>query len=88
MLSTPARFHATQQPPPADDVLPEGVEPLVLWAPPEGVDGGPICVDNMLVRFLRPHQREGVAFMFDCVTGQRLDGCYGEFVGPGQALRA
>ena len=55
----------------------------MLWAPPEGVDGGPICVDNMLVRFLRPHQREGVAFMFDCVTGQRLDGCFGEFVGSG-----
>ena len=26
-------------------------------------------VDPMLTRWLRPHQREGVAFMFECVTG-------------------
>jgi DNA repair and recombination RAD54-like protein len=28
-----------------------------------------IMVDPMLTRWLRPHQREGVAFMFECVTG-------------------
>lgn len=28
-------------------------------------------VDKMLTGWLRPHQREGVAFMFECVTGQR-----------------
>ena len=33
---------------------------------------GAIVVDPMLVRWLRPHQREGVAFMFDCVAGLRL----------------
>jgi hypothetical protein len=35
--------------------------------------GGPasIAVDAMLVRWLRPHQREGVQFMWECVTGQR-----------------
>ena len=32
----------------------------------------------MLVRWLRPHQREGVAFMFECVTGQRVQGGNGE----------
>jgi hypothetical protein len=33
------------------------------------------------VRFLRPHQREGVAFMFECVTGQRVEGGQGLCVG-------
>lgn len=45
--------------------------PLVLWEPPEGVDGDPVRVDKMLTCWLRPHQREGVAFMFECVTGLR-----------------
>ena len=26
---------------------------------------------------LRPHQREGVKFLYDCVTGSRIDGSYG-----------
>ncbi len=60
-----------------DEALPEGVEPLVLWTPPPGEEGGPVLVDNMLVKWLRPHQREGVAFMFECVTGQRLQGGQG-----------
>lgn len=53
--------------------LPPGVDPLVLWQPEEPQnDGGnlvPITVDPLLVRFLRPHQREGVQFMFECVSG-------------------
>ncbi|GAX75378.1 hypothetical protein CEUSTIGMA_g2822.t1 [Chlamydomonas eustigma] len=57
--------------------LPEGIEPLLLWSPPPDIEGAPIFVDNMLVRWLRPHQREGVAFMFECVTGQRLEGGQG-----------
>jgi hypothetical protein len=32
----------------------------------------------MLTRWLRPHQREGVQFMFDCVCGLRLQGGQGE----------
>jgi DNA repair and recombination RAD54-like protein len=36
----------------------------------------PISVDNMLVKWLRPHQREGVKFMYECVMGLRdFDGC-------------
>ena len=36
----------------------------------------PIVVDRMLTRWLRPHQREGVQFMFECVMGLRdFDGC-------------
>ncbi|KAL4615457.1 hypothetical protein ACB092_07G126200 [Castanea dentata] len=53
--------------------LPPGIEPLVLWQPEESENGAanlvPIVVDPLLVRFLRPHQREGVQFMFECVSG-------------------
>lgn len=43
----------------------------MLWQPPEGEDGPIVDVDPMLTRWLRPHQREGVQFMFDCVCGLR-----------------
>lgn len=64
-------------------VLPEGIEDLVLWEPDREGDGAetsataggasakPIVVDRMLTRWLRPHQREGVKFMFECVMGLR-----------------
>ena len=55
----------------------EGIEPLVLWAPPEGAKGAPISVDPMLTKWLRPHQREGVQFMFECVAGLRQEGRFG-----------
>ncbi len=45
-------------------------EPLVLWEPSSG-EGSPVAVDSMLTKWLRPHQREGVAFMFECVAGLR-----------------
>ena len=67
--------------------LPEGIEDLTLWVPGEGERGEsgeavaatttthpnakPIVVDRMLTRWLRPHQREGVQFMFECVMGLR-----------------
>ena len=38
-------------------------------------------VDNMLTRWLRPHQREGVQFMFECVNGLR------SYEGKGEAAR-
>jgi DNA repair and recombination RAD54-like protein len=73
-------------PPPAQDaiVLPEGIEPLVVYLPPEGSGGGPIQVDTMLTRWLRPHQREGVKFMFECVTGQRCEGGQGCILADGE----
>ena len=43
----------------------------------EGVEGEPVKVDNMLTKWLRAHQREGVQFMFDCVTGQKPSGGHG-----------
>ena len=56
---------------PAEEPLPPGVEPLVLWEDAEGGANPPVSVDNMLCRWLRPHQREGVKFMFECVMGLR-----------------
>lgn len=47
------------------------MEPLYLWQPGEGESGPAVEVDPMLTRWLRPHQREGVAFMFECVAGLR-----------------
>lgn len=49
----------------------DDVEPLILWTPDAsmGEEGKPIEVDSRLTQFLRPHQREGVKFMFDCVSG-------------------
>ena len=37
-----------------------------------------VVVDPLLCNVLRPHQREGVKFMYDCVTGVRIpdfNGC-------------
>jgi DNA repair and recombination RAD54-like protein len=37
-----------------------------------------VVVDPVLCAVLRPHQREGVKFMYDCVTGVRIpdyNGC-------------
>jgi len=36
-----------------------------------------VVVDPLLSRVLRPHQREGVKFMYDCVTGVRVEGYKG-----------
>ncbi|TYK13976.1 protein CHROMATIN REMODELING 25 isoform X1 [Cucumis melo var. makuwa] len=53
--------------------LPPGIDPLVLWQPEDSelnvTNLASITVDPLLVRFLRPHQREGVQFMFECVSG-------------------
>ncbi|KAL7059448.1 hypothetical protein AAHC03_013676 [Spirometra sp. Aus1] len=36
-----------------------------------------VVVDPILTKVLRPHQREGVKFMYDCVTGVQIPGNYG-----------
>ena len=59
--------------------LPPDIEPLILWDPPEGQTGESVEVDPMLTTFLRPHQREGVQFMFECVAGLK------DFEGQGNA---
>ncbi len=63
-----------------EDLSPEGslenvdaYEPLILWQSVEGDDDPPhsVSVDPRLCKFLRPHQREGVQFMYECVMGAR-----------------
>ncbi|KAG9450907.1 hypothetical protein H6P81_010872 [Aristolochia fimbriata] len=77
--------------------LPPGVEPLVLWHPEDSDEEGPlltpIVVDPLLVRFLRPHQREGVQFMFTCVSGllssSGISGCIlADDMGLGKTLQS
>lgn len=77
--------------------LPSGVEPLVLWQPEETEDETkklqPIVVEPLLLRFLRPHQREGVQFMFDCVSGlhsaDNICGCIlADDMGLGKTLQS
>ena len=41
----------------------------MLWSSEDESES--VSVDSMLTEFLRPHQREGVQFMFECVTGLR-----------------
>lgn len=36
-----------------------------------------VVVDPVLTKVLRPHQREGVKFMYDCVTGKQIEGSTG-----------
>ncbi|CAL9045906.1 unnamed protein product [Musa banksii] len=77
--------------------LPPGIEPLVLWLP-EGADEANDCVsrievDPLLVRYLRPHQREGVQFMFECVSGlsgsDGISGCIlADDMGLGKTLQS
>ncbi|KAH7934938.1 DNA repair and recombination protein RAD54-like isoform X4 [Rhipicephalus sanguineus] len=74
----------TSGPRPLHDPDEEGA--LVLYAPPaltnhEQMTGNSklvhVVVDPVLTKVLRPHQREGVKFMWDCVTGCRIEGSYG-----------
>ncbi|KAI6677932.1 hypothetical protein NL676_038728 [Syzygium grande] len=77
--------------------LPPGVEPLVLWQPEDSevASGSAVSieVDPLLVRFLRPHQREGVQFMFECVSGlcgnASINGCIlADDMGLGKTLQS
>uniref|UniRef100_A0A914YIN1 DNA repair and recombination protein RAD54-like n=1 Tax=Panagrolaimus superbus TaxID=310955 RepID=A0A914YIN1_9BILA len=61
---------------------------LVLYTPPELTADQEmkikekdkkvhVVVDPVLTAVLRPHQREGVKFMYDCVTGNKIEGFNG-----------
>ncbi len=67
---------------------PEEEGALVLYSPPEvsehdklKLDSSKlpvhVVVDPLLSKVLRPHQREGVKFMYDCVTGVRIPDSHG-----------
>ncbi|CAG2180397.1 unnamed protein product, partial [Oppiella nova] len=67
---------------------PEADNALILWTPPvmtkdEALKVKPndqkvhVVMDPILTNVLRPHQREGVKFMWDCVTGVHIEGSYG-----------
>nr|XP_043625344.1 protein CHROMATIN REMODELING 25 [Erigeron canadensis] len=74
--------------------LPPDIEPLILWQSEEEGDDGLIRVevDHLLVKFLRPHQREGVQFMFECVSGlcsPDINGCIlADDMGLGKTLQS
>ncbi|XP_042427998.1 DNA repair and recombination protein RAD54-like [Zingiber officinale] len=79
-----------------DQLLPPGIEPLILWQA-DGTDKTndlpQIEVDALLVRYLRPHQREGVQFMFECVSGlsgsDGVSGCIlADDMGLGKTLQS
>ena len=50
-----------------------------------------VVVDPLLCTVLRPHQREGVKFMYECVTGSRIEnfnGCImADEMGLGKTLQ-
>ncbi|CAN9500784.1 unnamed protein product [Ophioblennius macclurei] len=67
---------------------PFGEDALVLYEPPAlsahdqlkaDKDKLPVhvVVDPVLGKVLRPHQREGVRFLWECVTGRRVSDSYG-----------
>ena len=39
----------------------------------DGQEGSEVRVDAMLTKCMRDHQREGLQFLFDCVTGQKTE---------------
>ncbi|XP_041358558.1 DNA repair and recombination protein RAD54-like [Gigantopelta aegis] len=61
---------------------------LILYSPPElsaheqlkvDLEKQPVhvLVDPVLTKVLRPHQREGVKFMYDCSVGNQIENNYG-----------
>ncbi|XP_043476135.1 DNA repair and recombination protein RAD54-like [Leptopilina heterotoma] len=67
---------------------PDEANALVVYVPPEISEHDKIkldankqlvhvVVDPLLCNILRPHQREGVKFMYECVTGVRIEDAYG-----------
>lgn len=52
---------------------------MKLWFAGDGEEGSPVRVEAMLTKFLREHQRDGLQFLFDCVTGRKAN----EFEGMG-----
>lgn len=45
-----------------------------------------VVVDPAITCVLRPHQREGVKFLYDCVTGNRIEQAYGSIMADEMGL--
>jgi len=45
-----------------------------------------VVVDPVLSKVLRPHQREGVKFLWECVTGVRIPGSFGAIMADEMGL--
>ncbi|XP_076166694.1 DNA repair and recombination protein RAD54-like okr isoform X2 [Ptiloglossa arizonensis] len=67
---------------------PDEANALIVYSPPELSEHNKlkldqskqlvhVVVDPLLCNILRPHQREGVKFMYECVTGKRIEDAYG-----------
>lgn len=66
---------------------PKAPNAIVLFTPPEYTEEFKktnkddilvhVVIDPVLARVLRPHQREGVQFMYDCVTGLKIPDYHG-----------
>jgi hypothetical protein len=54
----------------------------------EGKDRGivAVVVDPYICRHLRPHQRAGVQFLYDCVMGAREANCFGAVLADDMGL--
>lgn len=64
---------------------------LLLYDPPtltdeDGRELHKVFVDEFLCANLRPHQRDGVQFMFQCMSGVKKTGFYGCILSDGMGL--
>ncbi len=84
-VHVPEMIQTIKAPPVEGNVtLPAGIEELILWTSHDG--SSEVKVDNALTRFLRPHQREGVQFLFECVTGLREHEGFGSILADDMGL--
>lgn len=77
--------YKNREPAPLHD--PKSPDAVVLFTPPEYTEEFKsanreeilvhVVVDPVLGRVLRPHQREGVQFMYDCLTGAKIPDYFG-----------
>ena len=66
---------------------PKALNAVILFTPPEYDEDFKknrkdeilvhVVIDPVLGRVLRPHQREGVQFMYDCLTGSKIENFFG-----------
>lgn len=73
----------------------EGCDPLILPAPSHDhqwtfntkkLTVTPVAVDSFLTKILRPHQREGVTFLYECVMGMKNINYFGAILADEMGL--